>query len=56
LIKTWSTLKMTRPAILLLLRVFVATGTCLPSRCLATIGRIHIRTHRLMGEIYQVRC
>jgi hypothetical protein len=32
--------KMTRPA-LLLLRVFVTAGTCLPSRCLATI---HIQT------------
>jgi hypothetical protein len=30
-----------RPASLLLLRVFVAAGTCLSSRCLATIGRIH---------------
>jgi hypothetical protein len=31
---------MTSPAVLLLLRVFVAAGTCLPSRCLATIAGI----------------
>jgi hypothetical protein len=32
-------------------RIFVAAGTCLPSRCLATIGG----THGLMGEIYHIR-
>jgi hypothetical protein len=37
---------MTHPTILLLLRVFVAAGTCLPGRCLATLGVIH----RLMGR------
>jgi hypothetical protein len=31
----------TRPAILLLLLVFFAVGTCLLGRCLATIGGIH---------------
>jgi hypothetical protein len=31
----------TRPTILLLLRVFVAAGTCLPCRCLKTKRRIH---------------
>jgi hypothetical protein len=30
-----------RPTILLLLRVFTAAGTCLPSRCLAMKGWIH---------------
>jgi hypothetical protein len=30
-----------RPIILLLLLVFVAAGTCLPCRCLATIRGIH---------------
>jgi hypothetical protein len=30
-----------RPAILRLLRVFFAAGTCLPSRCLAKKGRMH---------------
>jgi hypothetical protein len=35
--------------------VFVAAGTSLPSRCLATKGGIHIRTHRPMGGIYEVR-
>jgi hypothetical protein len=45
---------MTLPIILLLLPVFVAAGTCLPSRCLATIGGIHIQTNRLMGGIYEV--
>jgi hypothetical protein len=39
----------TRPAILLLLHIFVAAGTCLPSRCLATIGGIH----RLIGDMIQ---
>jgi hypothetical protein len=38
----------TCPTVLLLLLVFFATGTCLPSRCLATIGGIH----RPMGGIY----
>jgi hypothetical protein len=46
---------MTRPKILLWMRVFVASETCLPSRCLATIGGIHIQTHRLLGRIYEVR-
>jgi hypothetical protein len=46
---------MARPTILLLLRVFVAAGTCLSSHSLATIGGIHIQTHRLMGGIYEVR-
>jgi hypothetical protein len=42
--KTRTTQKMTRLIILLLLHVFVAEGKCLPSRCLATIGGIHIVT------------
>jgi hypothetical protein len=33
--------KMTDPAILLLLRVFIAAETCLHNRCLATKGGIH---------------
>jgi hypothetical protein len=59
----------TRPTILLLLRVFLAMGTCFPNRCLAmkgggytlrslclaTTGGIDIETHRLMGFIYEVR-
>jgi hypothetical protein len=45
----------TRPTIRLLLRVFVAVGMCLPNRCLAAIGGIHIQTRRLMGGIYEVR-
>jgi hypothetical protein len=32
--------------------VFVTAVTFLPSRCLATIGGIHIQTHRLMGGIF----
>jgi hypothetical protein len=39
----------TRPTVLLLLRVFVTAGTCLPSRCLATIGGYTYR-HRLMDS------
>jgi hypothetical protein len=35
---------MTRRTVLLLLLVFVAVVTCLLSRCLATIGGIHIQT------------
>jgi hypothetical protein len=46
--------KTTLPTILLLC-VFIASGTCLPSRCLATISGIQIYTHRLMGGIYEVR-
>jgi hypothetical protein len=34
----------------------VAVGTCLPSCCLATIGGIRMRTHRLMGGSYKVHC
>jgi hypothetical protein len=42
----------TRPTMLLLLRVFVAAETCLPSRYLAMKGvRIHTHTHRLVGGI-----
>jgi hypothetical protein len=41
-------------SIVLLLRVFVAAGTCLVNCCLATIGRINIQTCRLMGGIYEV--
>jgi hypothetical protein len=40
----------TRPKIILL-RVFVAAGTCVTSRCLAPNGGIH----RLVGGIYEVR-
>jgi hypothetical protein len=40
--KTWTAKKMTHPMSLLLLSVFVAMGTCLPSLCLATKGGIHI--------------
>jgi hypothetical protein len=56
-----------RPTIPLLLHVFNATGTCLPSHCLAMKGgicftkplpsnnrRLHIQTYRLMGDIYEV--
>jgi hypothetical protein len=43
----------TPPATLLLLRVFVAAETCLPSSCLATIGG-YTYTQRLMGGIYEV--
>jgi hypothetical protein len=32
---------MTLPTSLLLFRVFVAAGTCMPSRCLATKGKTH---------------
>jgi hypothetical protein len=59
---------LTRPTIILLLRVFAAAGTCLPSCCLAmkreetllslflaTIGGIHVHTHRPIGEIYEGR-
>jgi hypothetical protein len=35
---------------------FVAAGTCLPSRCLATIEGIHTETHKVMGRNYDVRC
>jgi hypothetical protein len=35
--------------------VFVAAVTFLLSRCLATIGRVHIQAHRLMGVFYEVR-
>jgi hypothetical protein len=35
--------------------VVVAAVFFLPSRCVATIGGIHIWTYRLMGEIYEVR-
>jgi hypothetical protein len=37
---------------ILLLRGFVAAGTCLPSLCLATIGEIHIQTDRMMEGTY----
>jgi hypothetical protein len=30
-------------------------GYSLPNPCQATIGGIHVQTHRLMGEIYEVR-
>jgi hypothetical protein len=40
--------------VLLLLLVFVAVGTCLPSLCLATIGGIHIQTQRMMTGILVV--
>jgi hypothetical protein len=46
----------TRPTILLLFLVLFASGTCLPSLCLATIVGMDIQTHRLMGGIYEVRC
>jgi hypothetical protein len=45
----------TRPTFILLLRVFIAAGTCFPSRCLATIVGIHMQTHTLMGDIYEIR-
>jgi hypothetical protein len=35
-------------------RVLFATGTCIPSHCLATIEWIHNQAHRLMGRIYEV--
>jgi hypothetical protein len=56
---------MMRPTFLLLLRVFVAAGTCLPSRCLAPEKGIHLTeplpcnarrdTHidRLMGGVFR---
>jgi hypothetical protein len=40
--KTWTAQKMTCPTILLLLHIFVAVRTCLPSHCLATKGKIHV--------------
>jgi hypothetical protein len=45
----------TRPENLLLLCVFFASGTRLPSRYLATILG-YTYTHRLMGGIYEVLC
>jgi hypothetical protein len=47
--------KTTRQTIHLLLRVFVAAVTFIPSHCLAPIGGIHIQTHRPTGRIYEVR-
>jgi hypothetical protein len=35
--------------------VFFAAGTCLLSRCLATIRGTQIEAHRLIGGIYEVR-
>jgi hypothetical protein len=49
--KTRTVQKTTLPTIFLFLRVFFAAGTCLQDRCLETI---HIQTHRLMGEVYEV--
>jgi hypothetical protein len=46
--------KATRPTVILLLRVFDAARTRLPSRCLATIGE-YIQTHRLIGGKYAVK-
>jgi hypothetical protein len=40
--KTRTAYKITRPTILLTLRVFVPAGTYLPSRCLAMKGGIHL--------------
>jgi hypothetical protein len=34
--------------------VFIAKITFLRDRCLATVGGLHIETHRLMGGIYEV--
>jgi hypothetical protein len=45
---------MTRPSILLLLRVFVAMGGCSLSRCLAAIWEHNIGTCILTGGIYDV--
>jgi hypothetical protein len=53
--KNRETHRPTRPTILLLLRVFVAAGTCLPSRRLAVKEGIHIQTHTLTEGIYEVR-
>jgi hypothetical protein len=36
-------------------QLFVSAGTSLPSRCLETVGGVHIQTHRRMGGIYEVR-
>jgi hypothetical protein len=49
-VKTRTAYIMAPPTNFLLLRVFVAAGTCVTSRCLATMrgGEIHIQTHRLM--------
>jgi hypothetical protein len=52
---TRSAQKTTCPSIIQLLCVFFAAETCSPSRCLATIGRIHIQTHRLMRRMYEAR-
>jgi hypothetical protein len=41
-IKTRTAEKMTRPTILILLRVFVAAGKCLSSRYLLPNGGIHL--------------
>jgi hypothetical protein len=46
---------MTRPTVRLLLRILATAGTFLPSRCLATMGGLHIRTRRLVRGIYEVR-
>jgi hypothetical protein len=44
-------IKTSLPTFLLLLRVFVAAGTCLPSSYMG----LHVEAHRLMGELYKVR-
>jgi hypothetical protein len=44
---------MTQPTILFLC-VFPYVGKCLPSRCLATIGGMHIQT-QIYGRIYEIR-
>jgi hypothetical protein len=45
--------KKTPLTIIPVLRVFVASGKCLPSRCLATVGVLHIQTNKLMRGIYE---
>jgi hypothetical protein len=42
LIKIWTVKEMTRPTVPLLLRVFVAAGTCSPTLCLAPKQGIHL--------------
>jgi hypothetical protein len=52
--KTWTAQKMMRLTILLLLCVFVVVGMCFPCRWLTLKGGIHIQTHKLMGELYDI--
>jgi hypothetical protein len=50
---TQTTQKMTHPAIIPFLHVFVEAGMCSLSCCEAMVGGLHIHTHRFMGGIYK---